>query len=186
MTGSETAVVPRRPLFSAVKGNGHRRWRRKKGVERDGLRRRRVHLSHSFLFILLVCSPPLLIFYASSSPPPSSTHFCFALFQRLPRPPLPLFFSSLCLPREKRFCLLLVSAPSQSAFLISSYCFCLIFKCYPGPNGNPHTKKEVSGESEGKRNRLGIVFHSRTPRQKPPSTLSTLRERFGGFWGAVG
>lgn len=138
-----------------------------------------------YLFSLFV-PPPSSSSTPPHPPPPSSTHFCFALFQRLPRPPLPLFFSSLCLPREKRFCLLLVSAPSQSAFLISSYCFCLIFKCYPGPNGNPHTKKEVSGESEGKRNRLGIVFHSRTPRQKPPSTLSTLRERFGGFWGAVG
>lgn len=137
-----------------------------------------------YLFSLFVPPPHLLRLLISS--PPSSTHFCFALFQRPPRPPLPLFFSSLCLPREKRFCLLLVSAPSQSAFLISSYCFCLIFKCYPGPNGNPHThtqKKEEEEVSGGKRNRLGIVFHSRTPRQKPP--LHPLHPQ-GKIWWVLG
>lgn len=138
-----------------------------------------------FLFILLVC----FFFSSSLTPPPppplmliSSPHLqhtfalpSFNFSPPSPSPPSPSssssfssssLFSSLCLPREKRFCLLLVSAPSQSAFLISSYCFCLIFKCYPGPNGNPYKKKR--GVREGERNRLGIVFHSRTPRQKPP------------------
>lgn len=47
------------------------------------------------------------------------------------------------------------------------------------------TKKKARGEREGKKNRLGIVFHSRTVRQKPPppSTITPLRERFGRFWG---
>lgn len=145
------------------------------------------HASVSFLFIYSAC----LFFFSSSSPPPpfcflpqSSTHFRFALFQFLTLPSLsPLLLSSPCLPREKRFCLLLVSAPSQSAFLISSYCFCLIFKCYPGPNGNPYPlhppapPPKKRGASKEKRSRLGIVFHCRTLRQKPPP----LRERFGGF-----
>lgn len=116
------------------------------------------HLQHTFTLPSFNFSPP--------HPPPLTTS-------------LSSFFSSLSLPREKRFCLLLVSAPSQSAFLISSYCFCLIFKCYPRPNGNPYRKKKAGSERGGKRNRLGIVFHSRTLRQSPPAPL---RERFGWFW----
>lgn len=122
----------------------------------------------------------LFIFFFSSltlfSPPHLQQTLSLALFQSPPH----TLFSSLSLPREKRFCLLLVSAPSQSAFLISSYCFCLIFKCYPGPNGNPY-KKDGEGKKERMRNRLGIVFHSRSPRQKPP-----LGERFGGLGGVRG
>lgn len=145
-----------------------------------------------FLFILLVCFPlsrplPLLLLTVLLLPS-SSTHFHFALIQFLapvtppsppPHPHPPLFSPPFCLPREKRFCLLLVSAPSQSAFLISSYCFCLIFKCYPGPNGNPYAQKEMEGErewgarggegGEREKTRLGIVFHSRTLRQSPPT-----------------
>lgn len=152
-----------------------------------------MHLSHSFLFILLVC------FFSPHLKPPHQPPLSSPIFNTLslcplsippPPPPRTASFSSLlpslCLPREKRFCLLLVSAPSQSAFLISSYCFCLIFKCYPRPNGNPctHTQKSRERERGGKRNRLGIVFHSRTLRQSPPTpALSThpppLRERFG-------
>lgn len=153
-----------------------------------------MHLSHSFLFILLVC----FFFLISNIPPPP---YFFPHLQHtftLPsfnvsHPPSSLtasfssLFSSLCLPREKRFCLLLVSAPSQSAFLISSYCFCLIFKCYPRPNGNPYRekkKKKAGSERGGKRNRLGIVFHSRTLRQSPPP--APLGERFGRFFGGWG
>lgn len=125
-----------------------------------------MHLSHSFLFILLVCflfiSTPLI-----SLPP--TTIFNTLLLCPLSISRLPSLFSSLCLPREKRFCLLLVSAPSQSAFLISSYCFCLIFKCYPGPNGNPYKKKSEKGESEGNRNRLGIVSLQDHKTKAPPS-----------------
>lgn len=141
------------------------------------------YLFFLFVFFLISNHPPPPYFF-----PPSSTHFRFALFQFIAPSPLPpsSLFSSLCLPREKRFCLLLVSAPSQSAFLISSYCFCLIFKCYPGPNGNPYKKKKKArGVREGKRNRLGIVFHSRTPRQKPPPPGKDL-EGFGGEQRAFG
>lgn len=142
-----------------------------------------------FLFILLVCFPlsrplppsppchrltPSLIFNTLSLcphsisrprlPPPSP-----------PSPPPPLFSPPFCLPREKRFCLLLVSAPSQSAFLISSYCFCLIFKCYPGPNGNPYAQKERERESgereEGRRERnpAGYCVSLQDPETKPPT-----------------
>lgn len=141
--------------FSVFEDGGVKKGERRMR-ERGGLLKSRVHLSHSFYLF------SLFVFFFSSSPtpppppphayffPPSSTHFRFALFQFLAPSPSPpssssssssSLFSSLCLPREKRFCLLLVSAPSQSAFLISSYCFCLIFKCYPGPNGNPYKKK---------------------------------------------
>lgn len=140
-----------------------------------------------FLFILLVC-----FFFPSSSPtpppaflPPSSTHFHFALFEFLAPPPPPSLFSPpLCLPREKRFCLLLVSAPSQSAFLISSYCFCLIFKCYPGPNGNPYKKKSEGREGrEEKPAGYCVSLQDRETKAPPPSTITPLRERFGRFWG---
>ena len=157
MTESERAVIPQaeRPSISEG-GGGKRGGGGDRERERDGLLKSRVHLSHSFLFILLVCFfsplisniPPSLLISSpifntlslcplSISRPPASTHPPALL--RLPPSSL---FSSLCLPREKRFCLLLVSAPSQSAFLISSYCFCLIFKCYPRPNGNPYKKKK--------------------------------------------
>lgn len=146
------------------------------------------HASVSFLFIYSPCLffSPDLHTPPSCFLPQSSTHFRFAPFQFLTLPSLyPLLFSSPCLPREKRFCLLLVSAPSQSAFLISSYCFCLIFKCYPRPNGNPYTppqNKKGGVASKGKRNRLGIVFHCRTLRQKPP----TPEGKIWWFWGALG
>lgn len=140
--------------------------------------------SVSFLFIY---SPCLFGFFFSlifNTPPPSSlllpssTHFHFALFH-----PLPTLYSSPCLPREKRFCLLLVSAPSQSAFLISSYCFCLIFKCYPRPNGNPYEKKQgVSGE----RDTGWVLYFTAGHYDKRPPPLPSFRERFGGFWGKDG
>lgn len=92
MTESERAVIPQaeRPSISA------RTEEKKKGGrerERDGLLKSRVHLSHSFLFILLVCFfSPLLISNIPPLPPyffpPSSTHFRFALFQFLAPPPL--------------------------------------------------------------------------------------------------
>lgn len=157
--------------------------------ERHGLLKCRVHLSLSFLFILLVCFFPLISNNTPTSSPPLSLYplsishpflSSTASFSSL--------FSSLCLPREKRFCLLLVSAPSQSAFLISSYCFCLIFKCYPRPNGNPYTHREKkSGERErgGKRNRLSIVFHSRTLRQSPHAPTPPRVKIWKVFLGAA-
>lgn len=173
--------------FPAFKSGG-------KGVEQDGLLKSRVHLSHSFLFILLVCFFFLLITHPlpPTSPPPifNTLSLCPLSISRTPLSSLLPLFSSLLLPREKRFCLLLVSAPSQSAFLISSYCFCLIFKCYPGPNGNPYRGKKKKSEewagreSEGKRNRLGIVFHSRTPRQKPHHHPTTPPQ--GKIWRVLG
>lgn len=127
----------------------------------------------------------LFVFFSSSSPTPSHQHpppphlqHTFALPSfNFSHPPLlssSSLFSSLLLPREKRFCLLLVSAPSQSAFLISSYCFCLIFKCYPGPNGNPYRgekKKErgVSGERERRKEKpAGYCVSLQDPETKAP------------------
>ena len=101
--------------------------------------------SVSFLFIY---SPCLFFLISRITPPPLHLQHSIALpsFNSAPPPS----FSSLLFPGEKRFCLLLVSAPSQSAFLISSYCFCLIFKCYPGPNGNPYNKKRRRARERGK------------------------------------
>lgn len=152
-----------------------------KGVEWDGLLKSRVHLSHSFLFILLVCfffQPPHLQHHPPISFPRLQHTFALPSFNF--SPPSSSLFSSLCLSREKRFCLLLVSAPSQSAFLISSYCFCLIFKCYPGPNGNPYKKKKRQGGERVKERETGwVLCFTPGPRDKSPP----LRERFGGFWG---
>lgn len=64
-------------------------------------------------------------------------------------------------PGERR----LVRAHSQSAFLISGYCRCLIFKCILRPNGNPYRERETK-----KRSQLGIVFHPRIQRQSTPPT----------------
>lgn len=187
MTGCERAVMPQQIappsmfLHSAPRQRG-RNGERGGGWE-DGLPRSRVHLSHSFLFILLVCLAFFFSLIFNTPPPsslllPSSTHFHFALFH-----PLPTLYSSPCLPREKRFCLLLVSAPSQSAFLISSYCFCLIFKCYPRPNGNPYEKKQgVSGE----RDTGWVLYFTAGHYDKRPPPLPSFRERFGGFWGKDG
>lgn len=142
-----------------------------------------MHLSLSFLFILLVCFF-FLISNASPFLPPHLQHtFALPSFNFSPPPPFPLFFSSLCLPREKRFCLLLVSAPSQSAFLISSYCFCLIFKCYPGPNGNPYKKKGVSEWREWRREKpAGYCVSLQDPETKasPPHPQGEIWWVFGG------
>lgn len=157
-----------------------------------------MHLSHSFLFILLVCFffPPHHPPPPTNIPPPHLQHtFALPSFN-FSHPPLlssSSLFSSLLLPREKRFCLLLVSAPSQSAFLISSYCFCLIFKCYPGPNGNPYREKKKRARSErgerAKERETGwVLCFTPGPRDKSPTTTPPppLRERFGGYWGAAG
>lgn len=55
--------------------------------------------------------------------------------------------------------------------------------------------ERMKERERGERDRLGIVFHSKTPRQKPPSTLLALSTRgrdleaegvlFGGGEGAV-
>lgn len=154
MTESERAVIPQQKgppsFFCVVERSGEDGG--EKGVEKGaGWITEEPRASVSFLFIYSPC-----LFFSSSptSPPP---HFFPPIFNTLSLCPLSIppfsstaasssLFSSLCLPREKRFCLLLVSAPSQSAFLISSYCFCLIFKCYPGPNGNPYKKKKKKSE----------------------------------------
>lgn len=200
MTESERAVIPQQTGPASVflySRTGE--WKREK-EEGAGWITEEPRASVSFfLFILLVC-----FFFSSSSQkpsppppplpphayffPPSSTHFRFALFQFLAPSPSPpsssssssSLFSSLCLPREKRFCLLLVSAPSQSAFLISSYCFCLIFKCYPGPNGNPYKKKKKARSERRREKPAGYCVSLQDPETKAPPPL---RERFGRFLG---
>lgn len=146
--------------------------------------------SVSFLFIYSPClffplisnntptsSPPLSLCPLSISHPFLSSTASFSSL-----------FSSLCLPREKRFCLLLVSAPSQSAFLISSYCFCLIFKCYPRPNGNPYTHREKkSGEREGRKEKPAEYCVSlQDPETKPPRTHPPSGKDLEGFLGGGG
>lgn len=129
------------------------------------------YVSFYLVFILLVYF--FLLISNIILPPHLQQTLSLALFQSPPH----TLFSSLSLPREKRFCLLLVSAPSQSAFLISSYCFCLIFKCYPGPNGNPY-KKESEWET------VWVLCFTPGPRDKmsPPP----IWERFGGLGEAEG
>lgn len=124
--------------------------------------------SVSFLFIY---SPCLFCFFLFAP-----SHFFPHIFSTLSLcplsillllfifPPLSFFPSFLRLPREKRFCLLLVSAPSQSAFLISSYCFCLIFKCYPGPNGNPYKKRSERRKAKP----AGYCVSLQDPKTKAP------------------
>lgn len=150
--------------------------------------------SVSFLFIYSPCLFFFLLIYTPPPPPPFFPIFNTLSLCPLSTPPTTTttttgsfssLLSSLCLPREKRFCLLLVSAPSQSAFLISSYCFCLIFKCYPRPNGNPCTQKKEA-EREGRKEKpAGYCVSLQDPETKPPPTPPhTPRERFGrGFFG---
>lgn len=174
-------------LCSREKRRGRRRKGGRRGSGMDYWRAACICLIPFYLFSLFV-------FFSSSPTPPlliSSPHlqhtFALPSFNSPPSAPSSSssLFSSLCLPREKRFCLLLVSAPSQSAFLISSYCFCLIFKCYPGPNGNPYKKKK---KKRGERETGWVLCFTPGPRDKsPPTTPTPLKERFGRFWeGAEG
>lgn len=185
MTESERAVIPEQTGPQSIFcTRGRRREKGGRKRERGGLLKSRVHLSHSFLFILLVCffllisnTPHLLLLMLISSPHLQHT-FALPSFNFSP-PSLPpsssssSLFSSLCLPREKRFCLLLVSAPSQSAFLISSYCFCLIFKCYPGPNGNPYKKKKARSERRREKP-AGYCVSLQDPETKAPPSGKDL------------
>lgn len=198
MTESERAVIPQQKGPPSIFFIQERRGEDggEKGVEKGaGWITEEPRASVSCLFIYSPC-----LFFFSSSPAQPPSLFLPPIFNTLSLCPLSAppptasissLFSSLYLPREKRFCLLLVSAPSQSAFLISSYCFCLIFKCYPRPNGNPYKKKwgERERERGGKRNRLGIVFHSRTLRQSPPTPpQGKIWKVLGGVegWGESG
>ena len=118
--------------------------------------------SVSFLFIYSPCLFFFLLIYSPRPPPPPfffpHLQHTFTLPSFTPPTASFSFLPSLCLPREKRFCLLLVSAPSQSAFLISSYCFCLIFKCYPRPNGNPYTHTHTKQAERGEEGETGWVL----------------------------
>lgn len=179
MTDSERLLARSSPAIFYLKKNKNKRVEDGGG---DGLPKIHVHLSLPlYLFSLFVFS---------FSPPLTPSHFFPRIFSTLCPLSIPPHFSSsssllssLRLPGEKRFCLLLVSAPSQSAFLISSYCFCLIFKCYPGPNGNPYKKRK---EEQVKERETGwVLFLSRTPRQKK-ILLPFLRHPWGKIWLVLG
>lgn len=130
------------------------------------------YVSFYLVFILLVYF--FLLISNIILPPHLQQTLSLALFQSPPH----TLFSSLSLPREKRFCLLLVSAPSQSAFLISTYCFCLIFKCDPRAKWES-LQKRWRGKERANEKPAGYCVSLQEPKTKAPPRGEIWRVRGG-------